>query len=165
MKYKLRLLNTSMGYKEYQMYQDIPKEEMGSTNPINGVSYKEYKEILKAFKKEERVLNPKANSTTNRYIFYVNNVPIGEIAIRTTKNNYWLNKGSQIFYKIKKSERNKGYGTKMLELALKECKEIGMKSVGINCNDKNIASKRIIEKNGGKFLFNYGESSRYEIKF
>ena len=50
------------------------------------------------------------------------------------------------------------------EFALNECKKLGMKKVGINCNDNNIASKKVIKKNGGKLLFNYGESSRYEIK-
>lgn len=38
----------------------------------------------------------------------------------------------------------------MFELALEECKKLGMKKVRINCDDSNIASKRIIEKNGGK---------------
>ena len=38
----------------------------------------------------------------------------------------------------------------MLNLALEKCKKFGFKTVRINCDDKNIASKRIIEKNGGK---------------
>lgn len=74
------------------------------------------------------------------------NNPIGELGIRTTLNDFWLNRGSQIFYKILPQYRNKGYGTIMLNLALEKCKEFGFKTIRINCDDKNIASKKIIEK-------------------
>ena len=103
-----------------------------------------------------------------RYVFYVNNNPIGELGIRTTLNDFWLNRGSQIFYKILPQYRNKGYGTIMLNLALEKCKEFGFKTIRINCDDKNIASKKIIEKNGGKMDINSyktknGTSSSYLI--
>ncbi len=163
MSYEIKIIDTNMGICEYQMYQDIPSVELGSSNEIKDKSFEEYKEILKKYKKFEKELDLEVNSTTNRYIFYVDGVPVGEIGIRTTINDFWLNRGSQIFYKIRKSYRNMGYGTMMLKLGLLECKRMGMKSVCLNCNDKNIASKRVILKNDGKLLFNYGDSSRYEI--
>ena len=139
-----------MGEDVYLMYQDIPDEELGSINKIKNCSVEQFYEILEEFKREETIINPELNTTTNRYIFFVNNEPIGELGIRTTLNEFWVNKGSQIFYKIRLSKRNKGYATRMLELALAECKKLGMKKVRINCDDSNIASKRVIEKNGGK---------------
>lgn len=163
MKYEIRNISIDMGQKEFDMYQDIPKEEVGSSNIIKGKTFEEFKEILKKYKNEETVINKEINSTTNRYIFYADGEPIGEIGIRTTLNDFWLKRGSQIFYKIRENMRNQGYGTKMLELALIECRKLGMAKVCLNCNNQNIASKRVIEKNGGKLLFNYGESSRYEI--
>lgn len=150
MKYRLELINKNMGEDVFLMYQDIPSEELGSINKIKNCSLEQFYRILAEFKKEETIINPKLNTTTNRYIFFVNNEPLGELGIRTTLNEKWLNKGSQIFYKIRLSKRNQGYGTKMLELALEECKKLGMKKVRINCDDSNIASKRVIEKNGGK---------------
>lgn len=152
-----------MGQLEYDMYQDIPKEEIGSSNPINGVSFEEFEEYLKSCIENENTPDSKLNTTTNRYILYVDNYPVGEIGIRTTVNEFWKNKGSQMFYKIRLSERNKGYGTQMLSLASKECKRLGIDEIGINCNNKNYASKRVIKKNHGELLFNYGESSRYLI--
>jgi predicted acetyltransferase len=149
MKYKLKIINTKMGKDVYEMYQDIPKEEKGEYNAINGLSYAEYKKQLKQYKKDEVKKNISLDTTTNRYIFYNEDYPIGEAGIRTTINDYWKNKGSQIFYKIRVSERNKGYGTIMLKLALDNCRKLGMKVVRINCDDTNTASKRIIEKNGG----------------
>lgn len=149
MNYKLEIINRNMGRDVYDMYQNIPKQELGTTNDINGCSFEEFKKILKKMKKEEIETNSKLNTTTNRYIFYVNDVPVGEVGIRTTLNDFWMNRGSQIFYKIRINERKKGYGTKMLELALKECSKLGMKRVRINCDDRNIASIKIIQKNGG----------------
>lgn len=56
----------------------------------------------------------------------------------------------------------------MLKLALEECKKMNMNQVRINCGDKNIPSRIIIEKNGGKLdISSYstsdGKSSSYII--
>ena len=57
--------------------------------------------------------------------------------------------GGHIGYFIRPTERRKGYGYKILELALKKAHEIGLKKVMITCNDDNIGSIKVIEKNGG----------------
>ncbi len=152
-----------MSKKEYDMYQDIPIKEEGSSNLLNGINYDDFKEYLKKFMANSKKIDSSINTKTTRYIFYKDDYPIGEIGIRTTLNEYWINKGSQIFYKIRLSERKKGYGTIMLKLALYECKKLGFKEVYLNCNDLNIASIKVIKNNGGTFLFNYGTSSRYKI--
>ena len=123
--------------KVYEMYQDIPKKEIGSINNIFGVDYNEFLNICNKRLKEETIVNEKVGSTTKRYILFHNDYPIGEVGIRTTINDYWENKGSQIFYKIRKSKRNKGYGNLILKLALIETNNIGFKKVRINCDDKN----------------------------
>ena len=56
-----------------------------------------------------------------------------------------------ISYHIRPNERNKGYGTKILELLLLKCEEIGMSEVFVSCLTNNIASRNIIENNGGIF--------------
>lgn len=57
-----------------------------------------------------------------------------------------------ISYDISPIYRNKGYGTEILKLALEKAKEIGITDVILICTLNNIASKKIIEKNNGKFL-------------
>lgn len=166
---KLVKLDANMDRLVYEMYQDIPKMEMGSQNPIFGEPYSEYQKYLEQYKKEESIPNiQNHDATTNRYIYYVDNYPVGEIGIRTKLNDFWMNKGSQLFYKIRLSERNKGYGTQMLKLALIECKKLGFQKVRINCDDTNTASKVIIIRNGGKvdiehYKTNDGTSSSYVI--
>ena len=114
---KLIPLKDCINKNLYNMYQNIPKEELGSFNKMNGVSYDEFKDICKEYIKEETIKNEKFDTTTNRYILVDNDELIGEVGIRTTLNDFWINKGSQIFYKIRLSKRNKGYGNEILRLA------------------------------------------------
>lgn len=62
----------------------------------------------------------------------------------------YLNIGN-IGYGVRPNERNKGYGTIILKLLLKKCEERGMGEVCVSCKKDNIASKRVILKNNGKF--------------
>ena len=57
--------------------------------------------------------------------------------------------GGHIGYNIRPSERRKGYGTLILKFTLEKARELGLKRVLITCDDDNIASARIIEKNRG----------------
>ncbi len=57
--------------------------------------------------------------------------------------------GGHIGYSIRPSERNKGFGTEMLKLALKKARGFGIDRALITCNKDNIASQRVIQKNGG----------------
>lgn len=59
---------------------------------------------------------------------------------------------SHIYYEIDAPFRGKGYGKKILQLGLLEARKIGLKEVFITCDDDNLASKKIIEANGGQFV-------------
>ena len=74
---------------------------------------------------------------------------IGMVSLRHTLNENLLKIGGHIGYGIRPSNRNKGYGTKILELALKEAKKLGIEKVLVSCDDDNIGSIKVIEKNGG----------------
>ncbi|MCR4632776.1 MAG: GNAT family N-acetyltransferase [Erysipelotrichaceae bacterium] len=73
---------------------------------------------------------------------------IGEIVIRHRLNSALERRGGHIGYGVRYSEWKRGYGTKMLELALEKTKEMHISPVLITCDDDNIASARVIEKNG-----------------
>ena len=73
---------------------------------------------------------------------------IGEIALRHRLNDALSLRGGHIGYGVRTSEWNRGYGTLMLALALEKAKELGVSRVLITCNDDNIASARVMEKNG-----------------
>ena len=73
---------------------------------------------------------------------------IGEIAIRHRLNDALLERGGHIGYGIRYSEWNHGYGTMMLTLGLEIAKEMHISPILITCNDDNLASARVMEKNG-----------------
>lgn len=50
---------------------------------------------------------------------------------------------------MRPSERRKGVATKMIGLALKECKQIGINKVLMVCDKENIGSSKSIQYNGG----------------
>ena len=72
---------------------------------------------------------------------------IGEISIRHELNAVLEQYGGHIGYGIRYSEWNKGYGTLMLKLALPEAEKLGLKRVLITCDEDNIGSARVMEKN------------------
>ena len=76
---------------------------------------------------------------------------VGRVSIRHRFNNFLERYGGHIGYGVIPSKRNLGYATKMLKLALLEAKALGIGKVLITCDEGNIASMRVIEKNGGVF--------------
>ena len=75
---------------------------------------------------------------------------IGCVRIRHMLNEHLLNVGGHIGYEIRPSSRRKGYGTKVLALALPEAQKLGLGRVLLTCDETNVASRKIIEKNGGR---------------
>ncbi len=70
--------------------------------------------------------------------------------LRHRLNRALEHEGGHIGYDVRPSERRKGYGTLLLELTLEKAGELGLDKVLLTCDTDNIASVKIIEKNGGK---------------
>ena len=76
---------------------------------------------------------------------------LGAVNIRHYLNEALLYSGGHIGDGIRPSERRKGNATKMIGLALLECKKLGIDRVMMSCNPDNIGSKKSILNNG--FVF------------
>lgn len=74
---------------------------------------------------------------------------IGRVSVRHYLTDYNREVGGHIGYDIRPSKRRQGYGTEILRLALVEAGEIGLTRVLLTCDFDNIASRKIIEANGG----------------
>lgn len=77
------------------------------------------------------------------------NIFVGAVNIRHRLNESLLLNGGHIGDGVRPSERGKGIGTKMVALALEECKKLGLDKVLMVCNKLNIASAKTIINNGG----------------
>ena len=152
-----------MGIKEYEMYQDIPANESGSTNDCYGLPYEEFKAYLE--KEVARKFNEitKDDTPTITYIMYVDDNPVGVICLRTKIDEQWKKWSGNFYYKIRASERNKGYGTKILELALAEFKKMGFDVAYGQSSKGNVASAKVIENNGGVLIDEVDGTRYYKI--
>lgn len=74
---------------------------------------------------------------------------VGAINIRHYLNESLLLNGGHIGDGVRPSERRKGIATKMIELALQECKRLGIDRVLMVCDKVNIGSAKSIRNNGG----------------
>lgn len=74
---------------------------------------------------------------------------VGAVNIRHYLNESLLLNGGHIGDGVRPSERGKGIATKMIALALEECRTLGIHRVLMVCDKRNIASARTIQKNGG----------------
>ncbi len=77
---------------------------------------------------------------------------IGSGNIRHALTEHLKQFGGHIGYNIRPSKWGLGYGTWQLKLLLPEAAKLGIRYALITCSSRNIASRRVIEKNGGVYI-------------
>ena len=87
---------------------------------------------------------------------------IGGFNLRHIIKGNLINHGGNIGYLIRPTESKKGYGTKLLELAIKEAKKLGLKKVLVSCRKENIGSEKVIINNNGIYENDYYDESKNE---
>lgn len=92
----------------------------------------------------------KVKSSTFFAFDFERNKIVGAVNIRHELNDELLKSGGHIGDGVRPGERRKGYATKMISLALEECKKLGIEKVLITCDRNNIGSAKSIQNNGGK---------------
>jgi predicted acetyltransferase len=60
--------------------------------------------------------------------------------------------GGNVGYEVRPALRGKGYGTLIFEAVLKHAREIGLKNLRADVDEKNESSVHVIEKCGGKYV-------------
>jgi predicted acetyltransferase len=88
---------------------------------------------------------------------------LGRIAIRHRLTPYLLDLGGHIGYDVRPSARRRGHATAMLRAALPVARELGIERALITCDADNVASRRVIEKNGGGFEDRRGIKLRFWV--
>jgi predicted acetyltransferase len=74
---------------------------------------------------------------------------LGRIALRHTLTAFLLSVGGHIGYDVRPSARRRGHATAMLAAALPHVYAMGIDPALITCDVDNIASRKVIEANGG----------------
>lgn len=74
---------------------------------------------------------------------------IGRLSIRHRLTTHLLYHGGNIGFDVRPSARRRGHATAMLAEALPLAAALGIDPARIDCDAANVASRRVIEKNGG----------------
>ena len=75
---------------------------------------------------------------------------VGQSSVRHKLTPALEQRGGNIGYYVKPSERRNGYGAHLLKLTLEKACALGLMRVLITCDADNVASAKIILRNGGK---------------
>ena len=76
---------------------------------------------------------------------------VGETNLRHFLTTALLREGGHIGYRITPGWRRQGFGTQILEHGLAQIAAMGIPRTLLTCDTINVASARIIQKNGGQF--------------
>jgi len=76
---------------------------------------------------------------------------VGRVSVRFQLNRFLSDFGGHIGYAVLPEFRRRGYATEILRQALIIARSEGLTSILITCDEDNVASRRVIELNGGVF--------------
>ncbi|WP_430497012.1 GNAT family N-acetyltransferase [Micromonospora trifolii] len=88
---------------------------------------------------------------------------LGRIAIRHRLTPQLRELGGHIGYDVRPTARRRGYATSMLRLALPVAHELGITSALVTCDIQNVASRKVIERNGGVLEDQRGNKLRFWV--
>jgi len=75
---------------------------------------------------------------------------LGRIALRHRLTAYLLEAGGHIGYDVRASARGQGHATAMLTETLPRAGALGIERALVTCDTDNVASRRVIERCGGR---------------
>lgn len=99
------------------------------------------------------------------YWAVVGNKVVGRIGLRHKLTKELRSFGGHIGQDVAPSEQRKGYGSEMLQQILIKARRLNIKKVLLTCKVNNKASRRLIEKNGGKLEKVIENNSRKECLY
>lgn len=170
----LRELKVKDKGKILDMCKEINKidknfEGLDFLSNINEKNFENALEEIEKYKHKDRI---NKNYSTETFWIAISDTEeiVGGIIFRQQLKGNLINHGGNLGYLIRPLERKNGYGTEMLHLALEKCRENGLEKVLVTCRDTNVASEKVIKKNGGIYENNFYDKKsdknykRYWIK-
>ena len=149
---ELRKLNHADAAAQWEYVAGLPADENGFTNPYEGISFEDYREIVLP---EQMMHETPANMPDwfvpcSYYYLWEDDTLLGEFRIRHHLTDALRAGAGHIGYSIKKEHRGKGYGTKGLALTLEVARNIVPENeIFLRVLKSNIPSFRVICSNGG----------------
>ena len=140
----------------YQMFQDIPAEENGATNHAHGMTRPEFDDFCKKMAaRSVAQANGRKEFSDGKvpqtiYIIVEEGIPVGFGKFRPFLNEAcFQNRAGHFAFMISPKHRCKGCATKYLEFIKGEATTLGLPEIEGVALESNVASCRVMEKNGG----------------
>ncbi len=150
MTYELKKLTPEDGRDVFDMLKEIGENENGFANPVNTMSYDEYRAWLVRRDDESRgVLDQSWKVPQTTYWLYANGAPVAIGKLRHRLTDRLLIEGGHIGYGVRASARGNGHATALLELMLQKARAMGIEKILITVREDNPASAKVAEKSGG----------------
>lgn len=150
----LKLIEPDIGYEDQLL--DYVEEFRARGEIVHGGASIQHKDSIGHWiksvennRREETVENKLMPASCFILLREEDNRVLGLVDIRHRLNDFLLKRGGHIGYSIRVSERGRGYGSRILALALDECRKLRIDRVLVTCDRDNIGSAKIIQKNGG----------------
>lgn len=116
---------------------------------VEGMSFARYLEVLEEQERGIRLPSPHHVPSTFLLAFLGDRV-VGRTSIRHRLNERLERLGGHIGYAVVPEFRGRGYATAILRKSLVLVRDhLGLDRVLVTCDEGNMASRRVIEKNGG----------------
>lgn len=165
---ELSLNDEKAFFEGLQLFSDMERSWYTSLYH-EGMSYSEFFEIVE---NERLGINLKEGRVPATLLYaFCDGKIVGRSGIRHYLNEFLMNIGGHIGYAVATKYRQQGIATEILKQSLEYCKEkLKLDKVLVTCDDDNIGSYKVIEKNGGiledKYISNDGQDikRRYWIK-
>ncbi len=108
------------------------------------------------------IINLPSNTVPSMtYLYMIDDHILGMCRLRLGDNKSTTGDTGHISFSIRPTERNKGYGTDMLNNALKAFRAVNLNRIFITCDDNNVPAIKVIESNYG-ILKDKRYSERYD---
>lgn len=145
----MKLIKPCKTYAE--SYREAVRENQDYVAPMESFRDLPTDVLIETYRKLEKGIDlPAGFVPATNYWMVEGDRFLGQINFRHTLTPSLERFGGHIGYVVRHSEWNKGVGTEMLRQLLDILrKEAAIDRVLLTCNDENIGSARVIEKNGG----------------
>lgn len=88
---------------------------------------------------------------------------LGRLSLRHELNGFLRTEGGHIGYVVRPSAQRRGFGTRMLAMALPAAAALGIDRALVTCDDDNVGSAKVIIANGGVEDAPYGSKRRFWV--
>jgi predicted acetyltransferase len=167
MKTELRIMKLEDAKNEdvFNMLQEIPKVDNGFENSVYGLTREQFGDWVRRTVEWSMGVGLPEGLVRETYCwFYVDDQLAGLGKIRHNLTERLRMHGGNIGYALRPSARGKGLGKIWLALLMDQARKFGIEDLLVTCIPSNIASRKIIEANGGVLESGDEETSRFWIR-